>query len=58
MGNSMKVLVTGFTQNYGGVEAFVMNYYREMKKIAESEKTDIYLYSNIAEKSLERMKNV
>ena len=32
--------------------------YREMKKIAESEKTDIYLYSNIAEKSLERMKNV
>jgi len=27
--------------------------YQEMKKVAESEKTDIYLYSHIAEKSLE-----
>ena len=27
--------------------------YYDMKKIAESEKTDIYLYSNIAKKSLE-----
>ena len=27
--------------------------YFEMKAIAESEKTDIYLYSKIAEKSLE-----
>lgn len=32
------------------------NKYHEMKKVAESKKTDIYLYSRIAEKSLECMK--
>lgn len=29
----MKILVTGFTSNYGGVENFIMNYYRVMKKL-------------------------
>lgn len=29
----MKILVTGFTKNYGGVENFIMNYYREMKRL-------------------------
>lgn len=29
------------------------NKYYEMKKVAESDKTDVYLYSNVAEKSLE-----
>lgn len=28
----MRVLVTGFTENYGGVEAFIMNYYRKISK--------------------------
>lgn len=41
----MKVLVTGFTQNYGGVEAFVMNYYREMKKIDSSLVFDLLCYT-------------
>ena len=30
--------------------------YYQMKRVAESEATDIYLYSNIAEKSLECVK--
>ena len=29
----MKILVTGFTAHLGGVENFIMNYYREMQKI-------------------------
>lgn len=29
----MRILVTGFTSNYGGVESQVMGYYREMKKL-------------------------
>lgn len=37
----MKILVTGFTANYGGVETFLMNYYREIKKIDRSIVIDI-----------------
>lgn len=29
----MRILVTGFTANYGGVETFIMNYYRYMKQL-------------------------
>lgn len=42
----MKILVTGFTANYGGVETFLMNYYRAMKKLDESIVIDIIATSN------------
>lgn len=37
----MRILVTGFTANYGGVETFVMNYYIAMKKIDKTLEFDI-----------------
>ncbi|MFI3326550.1 MAG: glycosyltransferase [Clostridia bacterium] len=37
----MRILVTGFTANYGGVEAFLMNYYRAMKKLDSTVVIDI-----------------
>ena len=37
----MKILVTGFTANYGGMETFLMNYYREMQIIDSSVVIDI-----------------
>ncbi|MFI3213064.1 MAG: glycosyltransferase [Eubacteriales bacterium] len=37
----MKILVTGFTANYGGVENFIMNYYRVMKQLDHSVVIDI-----------------
>ena len=42
----MRVLVTGFTENYGGVEAFVMNYYRELKKIDPDFTIDVLCYTD------------
>ncbi|MFI3213068.1 MAG: glycosyltransferase [Eubacteriales bacterium] len=37
----MRILVTGFTANYGGVENFIMNYYRVMKQLDDSLIIDI-----------------
>ena len=37
----MKILVTGFTAHLGGVENFVMNYYREMQEIDSNIVIDI-----------------
>lgn len=37
----MKILVTGFTGNYGGVETFIINHYIEMKKLDSNLKIDI-----------------
>ncbi|MFI3326691.1 MAG: glycosyltransferase [Clostridia bacterium] len=37
----MRILVTGFTANYGGVETFLMNYYRAMQKLDRSIVIDI-----------------
>ncbi|MFI3140911.1 MAG: glycosyltransferase [Clostridia bacterium] len=42
----MKILVTGFTANYGGVEIFLMNYYRAIKRLDERIVIDIISTSN------------
>ena len=42
----MRILVTGFTSNYGGVESQVMNYYREMKKLDNTVVVDLLGYTD------------
>lgn len=37
----MKILVTGFTANYGGVETFLMNYYKALQKLNKTIVIDI-----------------
>lgn len=39
--DGMRILVTGFTANYGGVENFIMNYYRVMKRLDDTVVIDI-----------------
>lgn len=43
---SMRILVTGFTANYGGVESQVMGYYREMKKLDNTIVVDLLGYTD------------
>ena len=43
--NTIKLLVSGFTSNRGGVESFVMNYYREMRRIDQSFVIDVLGYT-------------
>lgn len=40
----MRILVTGFTRNRGGVEGFIINYYRNIKKFAPDFCMDILCY--------------
>lgn len=48
----MRILATGFTDNYGGVETFVMSYYRIMKKLDQTICIDIVTpYENPAFKN-------
>ncbi|OUO46571.1 hypothetical protein B5F79_06515 [Olsenella sp. An285] len=42
----MRILVTGFTANYGGVESLVMGYYREMKKLDDALVFDLLGYAD------------
>ena len=42
----MRILVTGFTSNYGGVESQVMGYYREMKKLDNTIVVDLLGYTD------------
>lgn len=42
----MRILVTGFTANYGGVESQVMGYYREMKKLDCTVVVDLLGYTD------------
>ena len=42
----MRILVTGFTSNYGGVESQVMGYYREMKKLDNAIVVDLLGYTD------------
>lgn len=42
----MRILVTGFTANYGGVESLVMGYYREMKKLDDELVFDLLGYTD------------
>lgn len=41
----MRILVSGFTSNYGGVESFVMNYYRAIKQIDPTVTIDLLGYT-------------
>lgn len=43
--SNIKLLVSGFTSNRGGVESFVMNYYREMRRIEQSLVIDVIGYT-------------
>lgn len=42
----MRILVTGFTANYGGVESLVMGYYREMRKSDNALVVDLLGYTD------------
>lgn len=42
----MRILVSGFTANYGGVESFVMNYYRAIRQIDPTVIVDLLGYTS------------
>lgn len=42
----MRVLVSGFTSNYGGVESFIMNYYRVIKQSNPPFTIDLLCYTS------------
>lgn len=41
----MRILVSGFTPNYGGVESFIMNYYRIIKQLDPTFIIDLLAYT-------------
>lgn len=43
---NVRVLVSGFTSNYGGVESFIMNYYRVIKQIDPTFTIDLLAYTS------------
>ena len=42
----MKILLSGISQNYGGIESFAINYYKEIKKHDPSFVVDIIGYTD------------